>query len=119
MSRIRYLADEDLRRRIVRTCLKIEPVIEFLTVQDVGLSSADDDQILEYAASHGLTTVSHDKRTMVPAAIQRLKAGLPMAGLFVIGQESPVKIAAEHLVIIWGCDEAERWHGQIEYLPWM
>ena len=118
MSRIRYLADEDLRRRIVRTCLKIEPGIEFLTVQEVGLSSADDDQVLEFAASQGLATVSHDKRTMVPAAINRLTSDLPMTGLFIVTQKAPVKYVAENLVIIWACDDAERWHSRIEYLPW-
>jgi predicted nuclease of predicted toxin-antitoxin system len=118
VSRIHYLADEDLRRRVVVACRQIDPAIEFLAVRDVGLSGADDEQVLEYAASAGFIVVSHDKRTMVTAAKTRIATGMPMAGLILVGQKSPAKIVAEHLAIIWACDEAERWQHQIDYLPW-
>ena len=118
MSEIRYLADEDLRNEIVHACSVLEPMIEFLTVQGVGLSGAEDDFVLEFAARDGLLVVSHDKRTMVPAARHRLEFALPMTGLFLVRQRASVGAVAEDLTLIWNCESAEYWHGQIDYLPW-
>jgi hypothetical protein len=49
MSRPRFLADEDLRFGIVRAVRRKAPGIEFTTIVEQGISSVDDDVVLEVA----------------------------------------------------------------------
>jgi hypothetical protein len=49
MMRPRFLADEDLRGNIVRTAKRREPQLDISTVVEHGLSSASDDDVLDFA----------------------------------------------------------------------
>jgi hypothetical protein len=49
---IRLLADENFNNNIVRGVRLREPDIDFVRVQDVGLSGADDPSVLEWVAEH-------------------------------------------------------------------
>jgi Domain of unknown function (DUF5615) len=113
----RFLADEDLRRSIVLAVRRLEPAVEFTTVQDVGLSTAEDADVLEFAQANRWLVVSHDVNTMKAAAEARVAAGLAMAGLFLVPQSRPTRPVAESLVLIWSASQAEEWQGRIVYLP--
>ena len=58
-------ADEDFDNRIVRGVLRDEPDVDMVTVQDVGLSSTEDPDVLEWAATEGRVLFSHDANTMI------------------------------------------------------
>jgi hypothetical protein len=51
MSRPRFLADHDLRERIVTAVLRREPAIEFARARDLGLARQPDPVLLATAAS--------------------------------------------------------------------
>ena len=57
-----------------------------MTVQEAGLGSDTDAEILAFAAAEGRVAVSHDVRTMTLCATARLHAEQPMAGLILIAQ---------------------------------
>ena len=61
---IRLLSDENFNNIIVRGVLRRLPDLDFVRVQDVGLRTQGDSDILEFAASEGRIVVSHDVRTM-------------------------------------------------------
>jgi hypothetical protein len=117
MSTPRFLADEDLRRAIVRATRRLEPTLEFATAQDLGLSGVTDFQVLEFAHSQGWLLVSHDVNTMKAAAEQRVRGGQGMSGLFLTPQNRPVRTVAESLVLIWAASQIEEWRNRIVYLP--
>ena len=64
MSRPRFLADHDLNDHIVDGVLRREPIISFVRARDVGFGDRPDDDVLDYAAEHGLIVVSHDVNTI-------------------------------------------------------
>ena len=117
MSTPRFLADEDLRHRIVRAPQRLEPALEFLTVQDLGMRGAIDPDILEYAEANSLLLVSHDVNTMRGYAHNRIVAGLGISGLFLVSQNAIVREVAENLILVWSASEAEEWRDQIVFLP--
>jgi hypothetical protein len=117
MSTPRFLADEDLRRAIVRATRRLEPALEFAVVQDVGLSGVADAQVLEFANLNGWLVVSHDVNTMAAAAKARMANGQQVAGLFLAPQSRAVRAVAESLVLIWAASQAEEWQDRIIYLP--
>ena len=114
----RFLADEDLSYPIVLARRRLEPAIEFPTVPELGLQSAGDERLLEFAASADWLIVSHDVTTMGPAAERRVLAGRSMAGLFLIPQgRVAVRAVADDLLLIWSASAREEWAGRIVYLP--
>ena len=74
--------------------------------------------LIGMAAHEMRITVSRDKSTMPDHAGQRIREGLPMTGLLLIGRHyrSQVREIIEDLLLI-ADDDAEEWGNRIEYLP--
>ena len=117
MSTARFLADEDLRREIVLATRRLEPALGFATVFDVGLPSASDSDLLEFAHANGWLVVSHDVNTMKGFAEARVQDGRGISGLFLVPQSRPTRVIAESLVLIWAASQAEEWKDRTVYLP--
>ena len=54
---------------------------------------------------------------MTTAAVARIEAGLKMAGLLLVHQQSPVSATIDDLILIWIASDAEEWTNQIRFLP--
>jgi predicted nuclease of predicted toxin-antitoxin system len=117
MSRPRFLADHDLRNAIVRGVVRREPAVDFLLARDVGVHERPDDEVLRFAAQHGLIVVSHDVNTMSAAAYARLTRGEPFAGLILVRQQAAIGPVIEDLVVIAIGSELQEWQGQVRFLP--
>ena len=117
MSQPRFLADNDLNDAIVLAVLRREPAAEFARLRDLGMATWSDREVLNFAARERWIVVSHDVNTMREAAATRLVTGLPMSGLLLVHQRTPVSAIIESLLLIWAASEAEEWAGQIEFLP--
>ncbi|WP_089722330.1 DUF5615 family PIN-like protein [Candidatus Entotheonella palauensis] len=117
MSRPRFLADEDLRGRIVHAIRRLEPEVEITTVVAQGQSSASDDEVLTYAWDHGWLLLSHDVNTMKACAEERIRRRVGLHGLFLVPQSRPTRAVAESVVLVWSVTEFEEWHDRIVYLP--
>lgn len=114
---IRFLADEDLDNDIVRGVLRRDNTIDLIRVQDVGLLSAGDSDVLEWAAGDRRLVLSHDVSTMRTEAYRRVALGLPMAGLLCIRQMVPVGIAIEDIILVSLASLQDEWVGEVRYLP--
>jgi predicted nuclease of predicted toxin-antitoxin system len=77
---LRLLADENFNGDIVRGLLRRLPELDLVRVQDVGLATQEDPQILAWAAEHERIVLTHDRATMADYAYERIVAGEPMAG---------------------------------------
>lgn len=117
MSVVTILFDEDFNGRIIRGVRRRSITLDTVTAAEAALSSADDAQVLEWAADNGRLVVSHDRRTMRPTAERRLAAGLPMNGLILVRQDYLIGQAIEELVLIGEASAAEEWSNVIAYLP--
>lgn len=62
--RVRYQADNDLRKAIVRGAVRREPRMDFRSAQAARLDGIHDQDVLALAADDGRILVSHDFDTM-------------------------------------------------------
>ncbi len=117
MSRPRFLADHDFNHKIVAGLRRREPALEFIRLIDLNLQEASDPSILDYAATQGLIVVSHDTNTMCGHAYDRIAQNLSMPGLFIAGQDEPIRLMIDEVLLIWSLTEAEDWAGKVTFLP--
>ena len=114
---MRFAADENVNIHIVSGLLDLYPTIDVVRVQDSGLSGEDDPAVLEWAAAEGRILLTHDLATMPRHASDRLGAGEPMSGLFLIPQNRRVRDVIDDLLLIAECSLDHEWDGQIVYIP--
>ncbi|MCY7324200.1 MAG: hypothetical protein LH660_20960, partial [Phormidesmis sp. CAN_BIN36] len=78
---------------------------------------SDDPTILEWAADQGRIVLTHDVVTMTDFAYQRVKANLPMPGLFEVSRRVSVGLAIEEILLLAECSLEGEWDGQVRFLP--
>lgn len=69
---LRFVADEDFTRAIVRGVLRARPDVDLVRVQDVGLRTQKDAVVLDWAATEGRVLLTHDAQTMPTHAYERV-----------------------------------------------
>ncbi|PIU91479.1 MAG: hypothetical protein COW33_04925 [Anaerolineae bacterium CG17_big_fil_post_rev_8_21_14_2_50_57_27] len=114
---LRLAADEDFDNDILRGLLRQKPDLDIIRVQDVGLSSADDPAILEWAAREGRVLLTHDVSTMKQYAYERVLSGKYMPGVIEVSQTVPLGTAIEDILLLAECSLDDEWEGQVRYLP--
>jgi predicted nuclease of predicted toxin-antitoxin system len=97
---LRLLADENFNGDIVRGLLLREPKLDIIRVQDTELSGAGDADVLRWAALNARIILTHDRATMPSFAYDRVAAGEPMAGVFIINDRFPVGLAINEILLI-------------------
>lgn len=78
---LRFVADEDFTRAIVRGVIRARSDIDVVRVQDVGLRTREDAVVLNWAATEGRVLLTHDVQTMPAHAYERVQHLLPMPGV--------------------------------------
>jgi predicted nuclease of predicted toxin-antitoxin system len=87
---IAFLVDQNFNEHIVDGLTRRDATLEFTHVRDVALAATPDPAILEWAASHGLLLLTHDRKTLPAFAYARVTAGLPMPGVFLVSDDMPI-----------------------------
>lgn len=115
---LRLVADAAFNGNAFDGLLRREPTLDLVRVQDVGLRTASDPDILAWAAAEGRIVVTHDQATMPDFAYDRVRAGLPMPGVFVI-RDHPNRIGdmIDEILIVALCSEQHEWADKVEHLP--
>lgn len=114
---LRVLTDEDFNSRIIRGVVRLSPKIDLLSVQDIGMLSAGDWDILAVAANDGRVLLTHDAKTMPRHAYGRIQAGQPMPGLVVCSQQLSIGTAIADIALLVQCSEKGEWANKVIYLP--
>lgn len=112
-----FLVDQNFNEHIVDGLTRRDATLDFTHVRDVGLAEAPDPTILEWAAAHGLVLLTHDRKTMVPFAYDRVAAALPMPGVFLVSDDMSVGKAIEQILIAVHCLSAEACKNLVWYFP--
>lgn len=99
---MRIAIDVNFRREIVEGLQKRIPHLDIVWAQQVDLSQASDDVVLEWAAQEGRILLTHDQRTMPLAAYARIEQGLYTPAVIVIYQLTPIGKAIEDLELVLG-----------------
>ncbi len=111
--RTKFATDADFDNDILRGLLRRNPDLNIVRVQDMGLRTADDPTILEWAANEERILLTHDVNTMTDHAYTRLR----MPGIFVAPQELSISQAIEGILLIAACSLEGEYEGQVRYLP--
>jgi hypothetical protein len=117
MTMLRFMVDEDFNDRVVRGVYRLLPALELVRIQELGMVSAGDREILEAAAQTGRLLLTHDAKTMPAYAYERVKAGQTMPGLVVCPQHLAIGAAIADIVLLAECSEDDEWDGKVVYLP--
>jgi hypothetical protein len=113
----RFLVDEDFNNDIVRGLLRRVLDLDLVRVQDMGMRGADDDAVLDAAASDGRVLLTHDISTLIGQAHERVRLGQSMTGVIAVAQSVPVGVAIEDLVLVAECSSSEEWRDQVRHIP--
>jgi predicted nuclease of predicted toxin-antitoxin system len=100
---LRLLSDENFTGEIHRGLIHELPGLDIVRVQDVGLSQAIDPIILSWASVEQRIVLTHDARTMPKFVYERVRAGEPMLGVFLVSDSMPTGQAIDELCIAVQC----------------
>ena len=114
---IKLAADENFNGKIVRGLLRRQPDIDIVRVQDSPVYTADDADVLDWAAGEGRILLTHDIRTMSRYAFARVEQGLPMPGVFQVAQSASINQIIEDIILLVLCSEEGEWANQVRFLP--
>ncbi len=115
---LRLAADADFDGVVYRALLRRQPDLDLVRVQDLGLRTAPDSDVLAWAAADGRILLTHDRKTMTKFAYHRVQAGLPLPGVFVI-RDRPEQIGqmVEDILLVALCSTPDEWRDRVVFLP--
>jgi hypothetical protein len=121
---VRFLLDADMPKARATALRRKSPPVEVRRVQEVGLRTAADEAILEFAARDGRIVVSRDKATMRRFATERIKKAEPMRGLLVVRRDFAIGgigigVLASELELIASATDPSDWEGVIQFIPFL
>ena len=114
---LRLVSDENFDGVILRGLYRRRPGLDVVRVQDVGLITASDPDILEWAAIEGRIVLTHDRDTMPHFAYMRVRAGLPMPGVFLVSDLMPTDQAIDEILLAVDCLTPEECKDRVTYFP--
>jgi Domain of unknown function (DUF5615) len=114
---IRLLIDVNVDHDILRGLNLRLPNLDALTAQEVGLSKTPDPALLAWAAEQNRILLTHDLKTIPKFAYDRVRAALPMPGVWAVPDLLPVGQAIEELVFLLECSHPDDSENLVQYLP--
>ena len=83
-AQLSFVADHNFTEVILAGVRRRDKSVDILRVRQIGMQQTPDPEILEWAAQNGRVVLSHDVNTMESYAYDRIIAGLPMPGVFLV-----------------------------------
>jgi predicted nuclease of predicted toxin-antitoxin system len=78
--RVKFLADANFSRRIIKGLRRREPLVDFQTAEEASLSGKPDYEVLAIAASQNRVLVTHDRKTMpTPSGLSQRSGRVPVS----------------------------------------
>lgn len=114
---LRWLADENFNNDILRALFRRSPIIDIVRAQDVGLTGANDEAILAWAAGQNRVLLTHDVSTITAHAYKRVVNEEAMPGVFEVSRDVAMRVAVDDILLITECSGRGEWEGQVRYLP--
>lgn len=113
---LRFLTDENIEGHLVKGLLSKNPNLDVIRVQDVGLRTAADPLLMDWAGRNNRILITHDISTISPLVYERIAAGQPLPGIIFIQTGMALGIVIRKILQIAATDQPEAWSGRVEYL---
>lgn len=117
MSALRFVADENLNERLVLALLRRLPDLDLLRVREARRTGRTDPDLLDWAATEGRILLTHDARTVPPAAFSRVRAGLQMPGVIVIDDLAAARTVIDDVALLVEFSTLEDLHDRVVFVP--
>jgi predicted nuclease of predicted toxin-antitoxin system len=114
---LKLLTDEHIPRLVVRGLLRREPELNIVRMQDVGLRTRTDEEILAWAAQEGRVLITYDVSTIPTAAYKRVMESRSMPGVIALSSGVTIGRAIEDLLIVAGASLPEELEDRVLWLP--
>jgi predicted nuclease of predicted toxin-antitoxin system len=114
---LKLVSDENFNGDILRGLFRRVPELDIVRVQDVGLDATPDPDILAWAASEDRILLTHDRETMPNFAYDRVRAGEPMPGVFVVSDLMPIGQAIDEIRLAVDCLLPEECKDLVRFFP--
>jgi hypothetical protein len=114
---LKFAADENFNNDIIRGILRHLPAVDIVRVQDTELAARDDPSVLEWASQEGRILLTHDVQTMTKHGYERIRAELPMPGIFEVDDLAPLAVVIDDLLLLIECSIDNEWNNKICYVP--
>ena len=114
---LRLISDQNFNGRIIRRLRRRMPEINLARALDLGLDRADDPVLLQRAADEDRIVLTHDVNTIPRFAYDRVRATLPMPGVFLVAKSMPIGQAIEELLLAVECYSPDELRNLVTYFP--
>jgi hypothetical protein len=114
---LKLLSDADANGRVIRGLLRRQPDLDLVRTQDVGLRTAPDPEILEWAALHRRVVLTQDRDTLVGFAYDRVSRGLPMPGVIVMDDSRPIGERIDDILLVVDCYSEDEMRDRVFFVP--
>lgn len=114
---LRLASDENLHGKLVRALQRQWPRLDFVRIQDCGLCGEDDPTVLEWAATESRILLTHDRKTMIEFAFDRVRQELPMPGVFIVDDAASVGLILDDIAILNEASDRDEWRNRVVFLP--
>ena len=112
-----FLADHNFNEDILAGLTRWGIQIDVLLAREVNLQEVGDGDLLAWAANQGMIVLTHDIRTLVSAAHDRVRAGESMPGVIAVPSRLSLVAAIESLAIAAICSRDADLANSVIYLP--
>lgn len=114
---LRFLLDEHVPEAVIAAAQALEPTIDIVRMQDVGLRSRPDRELIAWATREDRLIVSHDKNSLIGDAYSQLADGTPFPGVVAYSDKSSIGKLAEDMVMVALMHTTEQAENQVFYSP--
>jgi predicted nuclease of predicted toxin-antitoxin system len=114
---LKLACDENFHGDILRGLFRRCPDLDVVRIQDVGLSAAPDPDVLAWAAAEDRIILTHDRDTMPNFAFDRVRAGQPMPGVFLVNDQMPIGPAIDEILLAVECLAPEECKDSVTFFP--
>jgi Domain of unknown function (DUF5615) len=115
---LKLLLDENFNNDVLKGLLQEKPDLDVIRAQDVPeVLGKSDPELLAWAAEQGRIVLTHDTRTLIGYAYDRVRAGEPMPGVTRVKQHVSLSRIIEDILLMVADDRPEEFENQVTYLP--
>jgi hypothetical protein len=113
----KLVCDENFNGDILRGLCRQRPDLDVVRVQDIGLNATRDEDILAWAAVEGRIVLTHDRDSMPYCGYERVRAGQPMPGLFLVSDVMAIGQAIVEILLAFDCLAPNECENLVRFFP--
>ena len=113
----RFAADENFDNDILRALMRTINTLDIVRIQDTSLFGKNDPDVLAWCAEEARILLTHDIQTMTKYTNERIRASLPMPGVFEVDNLAPIRVVLDDLLLVIECSSDNGWNQQTCHIP--